>query len=205
MTYPLAAACALAGRRIGYARVSKNDQNIELQLDALHAAGCSRIFVDEGGHSDEWEESERPGLHETLRELVPGDQFVVYKLDRFGRSMFEMLKIIFDLDSRDISFCSLTQSFDTKTALGRGILAFFAAVAEDELERIRQRTRDGLAAARKRGARLGRPRRLTRKKVMAAHVAVTGDDKEPLAVVAKRNNVAPITLKRAFKTWGLHI
>jgi len=199
MTLRAATNVGVAGRRIGYARVSTPEQKIRSQLDALKRAGCVKIYRDDGVHGDDWD---RPGLSKALKALGPGDQLVVYKLDRLGRSMFEMMAIIVDLDRRGMTFCSLTQSFDTTTALGRGILAFMAAVAEDELDRIRERTRDGIEAARKRGKVIGRPRSLTSRQLARAHRAVI-IERRPLAEVAASLGVVPVTLKRGFRSAGL--
>ena len=95
----------------------------------------------------------RAGLDEALAALEPGGVLVVWKLDRLGRSMLDTVKIVLDLDRRGIGFRSLTESFDTKTAMGRGVLALLAAVAEDERDRLRERTRAGMKAAKRRGKR----------------------------------------------------
>jgi len=150
---------------IGYARVSREEQNPQYQLDALQAAGCARIFEDRMSGA----EFSRAGLDQALAALEPGSVLVVWKLDRLGRSMLETVKIVLDLDRRGIGFRSLTESFDTKTAIGRGVLALMAAVAEDERDRLRERTRAGMRAARRAGKRVGRPPALTPEKLDLAN------------------------------------
>lgn len=199
MTSALSNVAESAGKRVGYARVSTSDQKLDLQLDALRAAGCGPIFRDQGVSGRDWA---RPGLTRALRALKHGDQLVVYKLDRLGRSMFEMIGIVIDLDRKGISFCSLTQSFDTKTAIGRGILAFMAAVAEDDLERIRERTKAGIHAARLRGKPIGRPRLLSSDDILNAHREVV-EFGIPLDAAARKWNVSHITLARGFRRAGL--
>jgi DNA invertase Pin-like site-specific DNA recombinase len=139
--------------KIGYARVSREDQNPDYQRDALKAEGCSELFEDRQSGAD----FTREGLDAALAAVRPGGELVVWKLDRLGRSMLETVHIVLELDRRGVGFRSLTESFDTKTPLGRGVLALLAAVAEDERERLRERTRAGLTAARRRGKKLGRP------------------------------------------------
>jgi DNA invertase Pin-like site-specific DNA recombinase len=123
------------------------------QLDALQASGCVQIFEDRVSGAG----FERAGLDQALAALEPGSVLVVWKLDRLGRSMLETVKIVLDLDRRGIGFRSLTESFDTKTALGRGVLALLAAVAEDERDRLRERTRAGMQAARRAGKHIASP------------------------------------------------
>lgn len=181
-------------RRIGYARVSSDDQNLDLQLDALRAAGCHRIFRDciTGGTY------KRPGFEKALNALEPGDELVVWKLDRFGRSTLETVLIVLDLDRRGIGFRSLTESFDIKTAIGKGVLAFLAAIAEDERERIRLRTRAGMASARARGVALGRPRKLSTAKVSYARRKIRAGAATPRSL-AVEFGVSPLTVARALK------
>ncbi len=138
---------------IGYARVSTTDQNLNLQLDALKAAKCDRIYTDtmSGAKAD------RPGLKEVLDHLREGDTLVVWKLDRLGRSAIDLDKIVKDLASRGITITFLTDQIDTTTAIGRFFFQICASFAELERERIRERTHAGLKAARARGRKGGRP------------------------------------------------
>ena len=127
--------------------------------------------------------------------LEPGSVLVVWKLDRLGRSMLETVKIVLDLDRRGVGFRSLTESFDTKTALGRGVLALLAAVAEDERDRLRERTKAGMKAARRAGKHVGRPPALTPEKLDLAHRLIA--ENEGRALVAEMLGVHPATLRRA--------
>ena len=132
---------------VGYARVSPFEQILDLQQDALHAAGCNRIFTDtaSGGRSD------RPGLEQALDYVREGDVLVVWRLDRLGRSLKYLIEIITTLNERDIGFKSLTEQIDTTTSGGKLIFHVFGALAEFERDLIRERTQAGLAAARARG------------------------------------------------------
>ena len=178
---------------IGYARVSREDQNPQYQHDALTSAGCSRIFEDRISGAD----FSRAGLDQALALLEPGGVLMVWKLDRLGRSMRDTVNIVLDLDRRGVGFRSLTESFDTKTALGRGMLALLAAVAEDERDRLRERTKAGMQAARRRGKHVGRPTVMTPEKMdMAAHLLAEGKGK---ATVARMIGVGPATLRRALQ------
>jgi DNA invertase Pin-like site-specific DNA recombinase len=180
--------------KIGYARVSREDQNPDYQRDALKTAGCSEMFEDRQSGAD----FTRAGLDAALAAVRPGGELVVWKLDRLGRSMLETVHIVLKLDRRDVGFRSLTESFDTKTPLGRGVLALLAAVAEDERERLRERTRAGLTAARRRGKRLGRPPAITPEKLeWAARLIAEGKEK---AVAARMIGVDPATLRRALNS-----
>ncbi|WP_062213362.1 recombinase family protein, partial [Aureimonas sp. AU12] len=141
--------------KIGYARVSTEDQNLDLQHDALMAAGCDRIFEDKLSGV-----AKRPGLDAALAALDVGDMLMVWKLDRLGRSSAELVRIGDDLRARGIDFKVLTgqgASIDTTRPEGRFFYTVMAAFAELDREITRERTIAGLAAARRRGKRLGRP------------------------------------------------
>ena len=180
--------------KIGYARVSREDQNPALQRDALSAGGCELIFEDRVSGAS----FRREGLARALATLAPGDELVVWKLDRLGRSMLETISVVLDLDRRGIGFRSLTESFDTKTPIGRGVLTFIAAVAEDERERIRDRTKAGMQAAKKRGARIGRPRKLSPEQIAQARAWLDSGAHNGSSVAA-RLGVNQATLRRAIK------
>lgn len=138
---------------LGYGRVSTAEQNADLQRDALKTAGCYRIFVDvASGKLDD-----RPQLAAVLDQLRPGDTLVVWRLDRLGRSLRHLIETVTGLAERDVAFRSLTEAIDTSTSGGRLIFHVFGALAEFERELIRERTVAGLAAARARGRRGGRP------------------------------------------------
>lgn len=142
---------------IGYVRVSTNDQNTDLQRNALNCAGCERIFEDKISGT----KSDRPGLKKLLRTLSAGDTLVVWKLDRLGRSMRHLVTLIEELRQRGVNFRSLTDSIDTSTPMGRFFFHVMGALAEMERELIVERTRAGLAAARAKGRVGGRRPKLT--------------------------------------------
>jgi DNA invertase Pin-like site-specific DNA recombinase len=137
---------------IGYARVSTSDQNLDLQLNALRAAGAEQIITDEASGS----RVDRPGLRDLFKVLRAGDTLVVWKLDRLSRSLRDLLDLINQLQGRDVGFQSLTEKIDTTTAGGKLIFHVIGALAEFERGMIVERTNAGLDAARKRGVKLGR-------------------------------------------------
>ena len=139
--------------KIGYARVSTDDQNLSLQLDALTAAECGKIYEDRQSGA----KADRPGLRDALEFARPGDVLVVWRLDRLGRSLPDLVQIVAELEKRGIGFESLTERIETSTAAGRLVFHVFAALAEFERNIIRERTKAGLAAARARGRSGGRP------------------------------------------------
>lgn len=188
-------AVATAGRKIGYARVSREDQNLALQFDALAAAGCQRIFYDEGISGAVLT---RPALSEALAFLAPGDSLVTWRLDRLGRSLVHLIAIMGELSERDIGFRSLSEAIDTTTASGKLIFHVMAAIAEFERELISERTRAGMISARARGASLGRPPKLAADQVAYAREQMEME-KDDLCVLAARLGVAPLTLARALK------
>ena len=144
--------------RIGYARVSTGDQILDLQVDALKASGCEKIFseVASGAKDD------RPVLTEALSFVRPGDSFIIWKLDRMGRSLQQLIAAINSLRDREIIFVSLSENFDTGSAAGRLLYQMSGAFAEYERSLIQERVRAGLQAARARGRCGGRPRRLNK-------------------------------------------
>jgi DNA invertase Pin-like site-specific DNA recombinase len=139
---------------IGYARVSTQDQHLRLQLDALKSAGCIKIFTDTISGA----KHERQGLEDALNFLREGDVLVVWRLDRLGRSLKDLIERLTQLHNRNIGFKSLTESIDTTTSGGKLIFHIFGALAEFERDIIRERTNAGLIAARARGKKGGRPR-----------------------------------------------
>ena len=146
---------------IGYARVSTQDQTLDLQTDALRKAGCSQLFTDTASGA----QRERPGLTKALSYLRPSDTLVVWRLDRLGRSLKHLIDTITQLQERGIGFRSVTESIDTTTSGGKLIFHVFGALAEFERDIIRERTNAGLAAARARGRQGGRPRVLSSRKI----------------------------------------
>jgi DNA invertase Pin-like site-specific DNA recombinase len=150
--------------QIGYARVSTEDQNLELQLDALKHAGCKRIFTDKISGT----RANRPGLDDALSHVREGDMLIVWKLDRLGRTVKGLVDLVADLERRQVHFRSLTDGIDTKTPAGRFFFHVMASLAQMERELITERTRAGLTAARKLGRIGGRKRRMTDSKVASA-------------------------------------
>ncbi|ELM3659272.1 recombinase family protein [Edwardsiella piscicida] len=147
------------GQRIGYARVSTDDQNLDLQLDALHKAGIGddRLYSDTASGKD----AERKELAACLKALREGDTLVVWRLDRLGRSLPDLVRIVGELEQKGVSFESLTEKIETGSAAGKLVFHVFAALAEFERNLIRERTRAGLVAARARGRAGGRKPKLT--------------------------------------------
>src|SRR5512141_528014 len=138
---------------IGYARVSTQDQTLDLQRDALDKLGCTRVFTDTASGA----QIERRGLEEALAFMREGDTLVVWRLDRLGRSLKHLLETVSVLEQRKIGFRSITENIDTTTSGGKLIFHVFGALAEFERDLIRERTLAGLAAARARGRKGGRP------------------------------------------------
>jgi DNA invertase Pin-like site-specific DNA recombinase len=139
--------------KFGYARVSTSGQTTRLQLDALERAGCERIFQE---HASAW--ADRPELDVLLGQLRPGDQLIVWRLDRLGRSMGQLRDLVLTLGERGVDVASLQEHLDTTSPGGMLIFHVLAALAEFERELIRERTRAGLEAARARGRQGGRPK-----------------------------------------------
>lgn len=152
------------GHLLGYARVSTTDQDASLQIDALNAAGCYRVFVDTMSGSLQ----HRPELDKLLDQLRPGDTLVVWRLDRLGRSIRHLIDQLHALAERGIGFRSLQETIDTTSPGGRLVFHVFAALAEFERDLIKERTNAGLAAARARGRTGGRPSRLSADQVRTA-------------------------------------
>jgi DNA invertase Pin-like site-specific DNA recombinase len=149
---------------IGYARVSTQDQNLELQREALIHAGCKKVFEDKISGT----RSERPGLTKMLEMLREGDTLVVWKLDRLGRSVKQLVDLVTELNQQGIQFKSLTDSIDTGTPSGRFFVHIMASLAEMERELIVERTRAGLEVARQLGRTGGRKPKMTSSKIESA-------------------------------------
>ncbi len=173
----------------GYARVSKVDQTLALQRDALKAAGCQRIFSD---HGVSGVATSRRGLDAALAYLKSGDTLVVWKLDRLGRSLSHLVQVINELDERGVHFRSLSDPVDTSSSGGRLVLHIMAALAEFERSLISERTRAGLVAAKRRGRKLGRRRSLTVSQIARARRLIK--DGRSRGYVARRLGVARSTL-----------
>jgi DNA invertase Pin-like site-specific DNA recombinase len=183
--------------RIGYARVSTQDQKPELQLDALAAAGCEQVFQEKASGKD----AERQELARCLQTLRKGDTLVVWRLDRLGRSLKHLVEIIQGLEARGIAFQSLTENVDTTSAGGRLIFHIFGALAEFERNLIRERTMAGLAAARVRGRQGGRRAKLAKGEVKKA-AAMLLDPSVSKAEVARHFSVSRVTLNASLKREG---
>lgn len=179
----------------GYARVSTYEQNLNLQLDALEAAGCDQIFKDEGVTGAA---TTRPGLNEALAVLQSGDNLTVWKLDRLGRSLQHLITVIEDLQSKNIGFISLSENIDTTTPGGKLIFHIFGALSEFERSLIIERTNAGLQAAKKRGKRLGRPKRLTQHQIDRAGEMIRSGQ-ETSSGMAALYGVDRTTLYRALR------
>lgn len=177
---------------IGLARVSTSAQDHALQLDALEKAGCERIFVETGSGARE----DRPELRKAIEFAREGDVLCVYALSRLSRSLRQTLEITEELRKRGIGLRSLSDGINTETDTGRLWLHFCAVLQNAELEMIRTRTRDGLAAARARNRVGGRPRSLDHHKIKIAR-ALIADGQLSMAEVAAQVGCAPSTLYRS--------
>ncbi|TRL35470.1 recombinase family protein [Rhizobium straminoryzae] len=175
--------------KIGYARVSTADQNLDMQRDALTRAGCEKIFEEKkSGKAG----SRRPELEAALAYLRPDDVLVVWKLDRLGRSLVEMMRTIDKLRTDGISFRSLTEELDSESAQGRFFLQIHGAMAEYFLDLNRERTMEGLKAALARGRKGGRPSKLTEEDKRAARAMLAAGDIS-VAEIARRLGVSRVT------------
>ena len=176
---------------IGYARVSTGDQEASLQEDALKAAGCLKVFIEQASGS----KASRPQLDRMLDQLRPGDVVVVWRLDRLGRSLKNLIALVEGLADREVGFRSLSESIDTTTANGKLFFAIMGALAEFERDLIRERTRAGLAAARARGRVGGRPSVMNVKKIDKAR-KLYDSRQHTVAEIAEMLNVSVATVYR---------
>src|SRR5687768_11429486 len=180
---------------IGYARVSTQEQTLNLQRDALMKAGCSKIFTDTASGA----KTERIGLEEALNYVRKGDTLVVWRLDRLGRSLPHLISTMTDLEERGIGFKSLTENIDTTTSGGKLIFHIFGALAEFERNLIRERTTAGLIAARARGRKGGRPKALNAKQLSIAQ-SLYDDPQRSVTDICKTLRISRATLYRSIKT-----
>lgn len=183
--------------KIGYARVSTEDQNLDLQRIALEDAGCSRIFEDHGISALA---KTRPGFESALQTLQPEDQFIIWKMDRAFRSLRHALDTLEELERRKIEFRSLTDQINTTTPMGKCMYQIRNAFAELERNLISERTKAGMEAARKRGVILGRPRKLSHAQVLKAKMLLARRP-DKLNTIAAALNVCPKTITRAINRY----
>lgn len=177
--------------KIGYARVSSDDQNLDLQRDALKLAGCERIYEEKesGGKIN------RPELLRLVEALRPGDTVVVWRLDRLGRSLKHLIETVEQFENQQVGFQSVTEAIDTTTSGGKLIFHIFAALAEFERTLIRERTRAGLKAARARGRQGGRPKVLSDEQRNMAQ-ALRDDSKQNVEAICKMLGISRTTFYR---------
>ncbi|WP_081259540.1 recombinase family protein [Burkholderia territorii] len=177
-------------KKVGYARVSTEDQNLDLQIKALQGVECDLLFSDHGMPGTS---RMRPGLNAALEALSEGDTLVVWRLDRLGRSLSHMITLIEQLGRRGVEFVSLTEHIDTGSSGGMLMFHMMAALAQFERALISERTRAGLAAAKERGSRLGRPSAMTPEQREQARSRLVFESVETVAQVY---GIHPRTLKR---------
>ena len=177
--------------RIGYARVSTEDQTLDLQRDALKKAKCRQIYEEHASGKN----TARPQLEACLKSLREGDALIVWRLDRLGRSLADLIRLTQDLQARGIAFASLTERIDTRSPTGQLVFHMFGALAEFERNLIRERTMAGLKAARARGRKGGRPRKLTPKDLKTVRALLRSGD-VPVSTIAEQFRVARSTLYR---------
>jgi len=184
--------------KIGYARVSTQDQVLDMQIDELKLAKCQQIFQEKISSG-----KERPQLLKMLEMLREGDTVVVYKLDRLGRSLRELVNLIAQLEERKIEFISLKDAIDTSTAQGRFFLNIFASLAEFERDIIRERTKAGLSAARARGRMGGKKKGLSPEAIKKAETAVMlYKEKKTAEEIASIIGVGRTTVYRYLEAMG---
>ncbi|MEO6083110.1 MAG: recombinase family protein [Umezawaea sp.] len=177
------------GALVGYARVSTGEQVLDRQVDALNAVRCVRVFVEKQSGKD----ADRPELTACLDYLRPGDTLVVLELARLGRNLQDLLSLVADLRRRGVGFRSLHEALDTTTPGGRLVFHVFAALAEFIRELIVQGTHEGLAAARARGVRLGRPPAMTPEQIRHARALLAQPD-ETVSSIARLLGVSRATI-----------
>ena len=178
---------------IGYARVSTDDQHLELQREALRDAGCANIYEDTLSGA----RPERPGLAQATKALRSGDTLVVWRLDRLARSLKNLIALSEELEDAGVGLRSIHEAIDTKTSSGKLFFHLMGALGEFERNLIRERTRAGLVAAKARGKTGGRPRSLSDGDLTAAK-ALLGSEDLAVVEVARRVGVSPATLYRYF-------
>ncbi len=174
---------------VGYARVSTDDQNLNLQRDALNQAGCEQIFEDQFSGA----KAERPGLHQALQYARSSDTIVVWRLDRLSRSLKDLIEMVTRLESKGIGLKSLQEDIDTSSSSGKLIFHIFGALAEFERNLIRERTQAGLQAARARGRKGGRPKALNKDK-QALAIKLYNEKKHSVDQICEMMGISKPTL-----------
>jgi DNA invertase Pin-like site-specific DNA recombinase len=189
--------------KIGYARVSTRDQNLDLQVDALKRAGCERIYQDVASGS----KTARPALDELLEQIRADDVLVIWKLDRMGRSLTHLVELVGELVRRKVGLLSLNDPIDTTSAQGRLVFNLFASLAEFEREVIRERTKAGLSSARERGRVGGRPKGLSSKAEATAMAAATlyREKRMGVSAIAKQLRISKSTLYSYLRHRGVEL
>jgi DNA invertase Pin-like site-specific DNA recombinase len=182
---------------IGYARVSTHDQNLDLQLDALIKAGCDTTHIYKDTISGA--KTERKGLEDALSHLRSGDTLVVWRLDRLGRTLKQLIELINDFNAQEVGFKSLQENIDTTTSGGKLVFHIFGALAEFEREVTRERTTAGLKAARARGRLGGRPRSLMPKQVALAQ-SLYDSRQHSIRAICETLHVSRATLYKHIET-----
>lgn len=177
---------------LGYARISTDDQKLDAQLDVLNGAGAGRIFADRISGS----KRQRPELDRMLEQLREGDVVMVTKYDRLARSLRDLLDIVQAIQGRGAGFRSLAEDIDTTTPAGRLVFHVFASIAQFERERISERTKEGLDAARKRGRVGGRPPALSAAQRVEVR-RMRDEELRPLPEIAQLFRVSVKTIRRA--------
>jgi len=178
-------------QKIGYARISTGDQKLDLQINALEKEGCTKIFTDIISGS----KSERPGFDELIGYIRPGDTLVVWKLDRLGRTMKFLVSLIHQFEKDGVHFKSLTEGIDTTTTVGRFTFNIFGSLAQFERDMIRERSVAGQTAARNRGEKTGRPKKLDIKKRNLAK-DLYDSEKYPIQTICNMLGITKPTLYR---------
>ena len=180
--------------RIGYARISTDDQTLDMQRDALKRAKCREVYEEQATGKN----INRPQLENCLKSMREGDTLVVWRLDRLGRNLADLVRLIAELEQRKIHFVSMTEKIETGSPAGRLIFHVFAALAEFERNLIRERTVAGLKAARARGRNGGRPPKLSPKELKTIRALLKTAD-IPVAEIAARFGIARSTLYRTVR------
>jgi len=180
---------------IGYARVSTEEQLLDLQMDALEGSGCARIFTDQGVSAI----AKRPGFEEALAYLNSGDTFVIWKMDRAFRSLRHALDTLEFFEQNNIQFKAITEAIDTTTPMGKCMYQIRNAFAELERNLISERTSAGMQAAKKRGRKLGRPKALSDAQIQQAKTTLKANPDATYTSLAKKYGVSIKTLKRALE------